>query len=110
MHWQVAWKNGIRYLLLALLATTLWVTPVWATSAIDIPLPETAAGVVDEGNVLSAVTQGSVGRSLQDLSEATGINVHVVTLHRLDYGETPRALWMTSLTSGFPILSPKPIR
>lgn len=102
MHWQVAWKNSIRYLLLALLAGTLWVTPVWATSAIDIPFPGTTAGVIDEGNVLSAVTQGSVGRSLQDLSEATGINVHVVTLHRLDYGETPQSFVDDLFSQWFP--------
>lgn len=102
MHWQVAWKNGIRYLLLALLASTLWVTPVWATSAIDIPFPGTEAGVIDEGNVLSAVTQGSVRRSLEDLSEATGINVHFVTLHRLDYGETPQSFVNDLFSQWFP--------
>ncbi|MFN4066743.1 MAG: photosystem II repair protein Psb32 [Thermosynechococcus sp.] len=102
MHWQVAWKNGIRYLLLALLAGTLWVTPVWATSAIDIPFPRTTAGVIDEGNVLSAVTQGSVRRSLQDLAEATGINVHIVTLHRLDYGETPQSFVDALFSQWFP--------
>uniref|UniRef100_UPI002E2E8A64 Green fluorescent protein,Tll0404 protein n=1 Tax=Thermosynechococcus vestitus TaxID=146786 RepID=UPI002E2E8A64 len=73
-----------------------------ATSAIDIPFPGTATGVIDEGNVLSAVTQGSVGRSLQDLSEATGINVHVVTLHRLDYGETPQSFVDDLFSQWFP--------
>lgn len=102
MHWQAAWNNGIRYLLLALLASTLWVTPVWATSAIDIPFPGTAAGVIDEGNVLSAVTQGSVGRSLQDLAEATGMNVHIVTVHRLDYGETPQSFVDDLFSQWFP--------
>ncbi len=102
MHWQAAWNNGIRYLLLALLASTLWVTPVWATSAIDIPFPETATGVIDEGNVLSAVTQGSVGRSLQDLAEATGMNVHIVTVHRLDYGETPQSFVDDLFSQWFP--------
>ncbi|HIK25094.1 MAG: TPM domain-containing protein [Thermosynechococcus sp. Uc] len=102
MHRQVAWKNSIRYLLLALLASMLWVTPVWATSATEIPFSGAAASVIDEGNVLSAVTEGSVGRSLQDLSEATGINVHIVTLHRLDYGETPQSFVDDLFSQWFP--------
>lgn len=102
MYRQVAWKNSIRYLLLALLASMLWVTPVWATSATEIPFSGAAASVIDEGNVLSAVTEGSVGRSLQDLSEATGINVHIVTLHRLDYGETPQSFVDDLFNQWFP--------
>ncbi len=81
---------------------SLLTTPVWATSAAEIPLPTSNTSVIDEGNVLSPVTEGSLNRLLQQLAQDTGINVHFVTVHRLDYGETPQTFVEDLFNQWFP--------
>lgn len=86
----MVWQRFVSCVGLVTMAIAILATPVWATSAAEIPPPTSATSVIDEGNVLSPITEGSLGRLLEDVAKNTGINVHVVTVHRLDYGETPQ--------------------
>ncbi|WP_448524527.1 photosystem II repair protein Psb32 [Parathermosynechococcus lividus] len=102
MNWQVVWKRFVGCVGLGVIAIALMAMPVWATSAAEIPFPAGDSAVIDEGNVLSPITQSSLGRLLQEVAKKTGFNVHFVTVHRLDYGETPQTFVDALFTEWFP--------
>ncbi len=102
MNWRMAWQRFVGCVGLALMTISILTTPVWATGAADISFPTSNTSVIDEGNVLSPVTEGSLSRLLQDLAQDTGINVHFVTIHRLDYGETPETFVDDLFSQWFP--------
>jgi uncharacterized protein len=92
--------------LIALLVTILQltITPAHATGAIDIPKlkADTPTWVVDQGEVLSRVTEAALNKTFSDLAQQTGYQVRVITIHRLDYGETPASLAQKILERWFP--------
>lgn len=61
-----------------------------ATSIYEMPPITNAdpAWVLDIGDVISRVNQGSISTSLANLAKDTGNEAHLITIHRLDYGET----------------------
>lgn len=78
------WLWGLGLTLMLLLGN---VAPAWATAVGE--LPATAPqGVLDQGEVFSPSTVNQVNRSLTQLSQDTGVQVHLVSLRRLDYGES----------------------
>ncbi|MCS7030577.1 MAG: TPM domain-containing protein [Gloeomargarita sp. SKYG116] len=62
--------------------------PAQATAVTDLPATPPASWVFDEADVFSPSTVNQVNRTLTQLSQDTGFQVHVVSLRRLDYGET----------------------
>lgn len=58
-------------------------------------MPNVHAGeptwVVDNADVLSLLNEGKLSSSLESLAKTTGKEVRMVTIHRLDYGETPES-------------------
>ncbi|KGF72593.1 hypothetical protein DO97_07365 [Neosynechococcus sphagnicola sy1] len=106
---QPSWKTWLQsclrsMVLLAFAAQMFLMTPAHATSVSEIgPLPaDDANWVVDQGEVLSRITEGSLSQELRDLAQRTGYQVRVVTIHRLDYGETPASFARQLLTQWFP--------
>ncbi|MEN9215129.1 MAG: TPM domain-containing protein [Gloeomargarita sp. DG02_4_bins_56] len=78
------WLWGLGLTLVLFLGQGL---PAWATAVSE--LPATAPQwVLDQGEVFSPSTVNEVNRRLTQLAQATGLQVHVVSLRRLDYGET----------------------
>lgn len=80
-----------RWFWLGLLALWLWwgpLAPAWATAVTDLPPSPPATPVLDEADVFSPSTLKQVNRTLTQLAKDTGFQVHVVSLRRLDYGET----------------------
>ncbi|MDX2215096.1 MAG: TPM domain-containing protein [Oculatellaceae cyanobacterium bins.114] len=72
-----------------LLPLYLSVAPAHATGVYDFPLkPATGDWVIDEADILSRLTEGTVSGTLDNLAKQTGNEVRLVTIHRLDYGET----------------------
>ncbi len=86
------WLLTVRRLLLSVvaivLATQLFATPAHATSVSEVPKPKAGTWVIDQAEVLSRSNEGKIATTLGALAKQTGNDVHIVTLHRLDYGET----------------------
>lgn len=89
------WRYGTQYsanvLVMVLVSWSVWaVSPAQATSVRDIPFLATdnVAGVVDQAKVLSRSTNTTLTKNLQKLAQETQQQVHLVTIDRLDYGET----------------------
>ncbi|MBW4647706.1 MAG: TPM domain-containing protein [Kastovskya adunca ATA6-11-RM4] len=76
--------------LLSLLLAGIVAAPANATGVYQ--MPNVSAGeptwIVDKGEVLSRLTEGQLGGNLETLAKKTGKEVRMVTVHRLDYGET----------------------
>lgn len=64
--------------------------PAGATSVFDLPnlVPGESTWLHDEANILSRLTRSNLSGALDSLAKKTGNQVHLVTIHRLDYGET----------------------
>lgn len=91
----------------AVLTLQLWTTPAWATGVFDIP--KVAAGqqtwIVDQANLFSRINETKISDQLQELAKQTGKEVRIVTIHRLDYGETAESLTNKLFDAWFPTLS-----
>jgi uncharacterized protein len=89
--------NGQKYLqrlilplLLFVLASGLVATPANATGVYQMPTVRAGepTWVIDKAEVLSRLNEGRLSNTLDDLAKKTGNEVRMVTMHRLDYGET----------------------
>nr|WP_199289010.1 TPM domain-containing protein [Pseudanabaena sp. FACHB-1998] len=71
----------------------LFTVDAWALQVSDIPdLAELKTitdqtWVIDDSEVLSALTKSTVANKAEKLAEATGIDVHVVAIRRIDLGQ-----------------------
>ncbi|WP_247217143.1 TPM domain-containing protein [Synechococcus sp. C9] len=59
----------------------------WATAVSELPATP-PQWVLDQGEVFSPSTVNQVNRTLTQLNQDTGVQVRLVSLRRLDYGET----------------------
>ena len=102
------WQNHIQRLILPLaliiLTTQFAVDPA---SAIGVDqMPRVSAGdrswVIDQADVLSRVNEGKISNILENLANKTGKEVRIVTIRRLDYGETPESFTNDLFNNWFP--------
>ena len=72
------------------MASQMAVLPALATGVYEMPV--LSAGdrtwVFDKGDVLSRSSESNISSVLDNLENKTGKQVRLVTIHRLDYGET----------------------
>jgi uncharacterized protein len=75
-----------------------------ATGVYDLPrvAPGSSPWVIDQGEVLSRITQGSLSRQLETLAQQTGAETRFVTIRWLDYGETAETFADQLFTQWFP--------
>ena len=94
----------ILQLLLIILASGLVATPANAIGVYQ--MPNVNAGeptwVIDKAEVLSRLNEGKLSKTLEDLAKKTGNEVRMVTIHRLDYGETPESFTKALFEKWFP--------
>ncbi len=94
----------ILQLLLIILASGLVATPANAIGVYQ--MPNVSAGeptwVIDKAEVLSRLNEGKLSKTLEDLAKKTGNEVRMVTIHRLDYGETPETFTKALFEKWFP--------
>jgi uncharacterized protein len=87
-----------------LLGSTLLPSAAEATGVYQ--MPQLSAGsptwIVDDASLLSRLNFGKISDRLAELADATGTEVRVVTLHRLDYGETPNSFASALFEKWFP--------
>src|ERR687885_2403111 len=80
----------ILQILFIILASGLVAAPAQAIGVYQ--MPNIRAGeptwVIDKADVLSRLNEGRLSNTLDDLAQKTGNEVRMVTMHRLDYGET----------------------
>lgn len=88
-----------------LLLLTGIVTPnALATGVYDIPTvtPGQSTWVIDQGEVLSRSSEGETSKNLESLAKNTGNEIRIVTIRRLDYGETIDSLTQELFDKWFP--------
>ncbi|WP_354000883.1 TPM domain-containing protein [Gloeocapsopsis sp. IPPAS B-1203] len=87
-----------------LLSLTLGIAPVNATGVYQ--MPQVTAGdrnwVIDQAEVISRINEGKIGDALADLAQETGNEVRLVTVRRLDYGETIDSFTQKLFAKWFP--------
>lgn len=91
-------------LLGVILASALFTAPALATGVYQVP--NLTAGdstwVIDQGDVISRINEGTISNSFEELAKQTGNEVRFVTIRRLDYGETPESFAQALLEKWFP--------
>jgi uncharacterized protein len=104
----INWKHYLqRYILplVLMLLTTLLVTPT-ASAANVYQMQQISSGdrtwVIDQAEVLSRINENKISSDLEKLAQATGNEVRLVTIRRLDYGETPESFAKALFEKWFP--------
>jgi len=97
-------QNLVLSIGVLILATGLLVAPAKATGVYQ--MPNLSAGdptwIVDDAEVLSLVTKSKINKTLESLAEETGNEVRLVTIRRLDYGETAASFTEKLFDKWFP--------
>lgn len=73
------------------------ISPAAAVGVYDMPFltPGEDTWVLDEGNAISRINEIQIGQAFEELRDATGLEVHFVTIRHVNYDET-----MQSFTDG----------
>lgn len=103
-----SWRKHLQRLILLvtlmILATGLADSPASATGVYQ--MPNLSAGdrtwVIDQAEVLSRLNEGNISSTLENLANLTGNEVRIVTIRRLDYGETPESFTKQLFEKWFP--------
>jgi uncharacterized protein len=86
-----------------ILASLLIALPSSATGVYQMPSSvDDKTWVVDQGDVISRSNEGQISKALENLAKETGNEVRLVTIHRLDYGETPESFTKALFEQWFP--------
>ncbi|ELR98124.1 photosystem II repair protein Psb32 [Gloeocapsa sp. PCC 73106] len=91
-------------LCLLIFASTISLTPAWATGVYDLPVPDASTWVIDQAEVISRSNEGQLSTTLANLAKTTGNQVRVVAIRRLDYGQNIETLSDELFTTWFPTL------
>ncbi len=100
-------KHLIRLILplvTIILAASLFATPALATGVYQMPnlVASERTWVLDQGEVISRLNEGKISSALENLAKQTGNEVRIVTVRRLDYGETPESFTKELFKKWFP--------
>lgn len=81
------------------LALTL---PAFAVGVYQMPPLSDSTWIVDDAGLISRINEGKIADRFKELAQATGNEVRFVTIHRLDYGETPETFANALMEKWFP--------
>ena len=90
-----------------LLTLLLVTTPALATGVYQIPNFNSDTWVIDQGEVISRFNESQISNSFADLANQTGNEVRIVTIRRLDYGETIQSFAQELFDKWFPTAEEK---
>ncbi|MFE4105452.1 photosystem II repair protein Psb32 [Almyronema epifaneia] len=98
-----AWKQWSLGLAIAVCALQLLALPAYATGVYQMPqlAPGQNTWVVDDANQISRLNEGKISDQLRQLAQS-GTELRLVTIHRLDYGETPQSFADQLFAQWFP--------
>lgn len=103
--------NGLlhltRFLIAAIACLTLTqavILPAGATGVYQMPIVSAGQDtwILDDANLISRLNEGKISDKLRRLAAESGNEVRLVTLHRLDYGETPQSFTDALFEKWFP--------
>lgn len=100
-----AWLTRVAIAIVAFAALVLNAPQsAGATGVYEMPnlTPGEPTWVVDEGNVLSRLSEGKLASAAEQLRDATDTEMRFVTIHRLDYGETVQSFTDALFEKWFP--------
>ncbi len=102
--WSKKLQRWLMAIALGILAMQCLTTPVLATGVYNIPAlnPDQPTWVIDQGEVLSLVSETALEKNLSNLARETGQEVRLVTIRRLDYGETAESFADELFAKWFP--------
>lgn len=102
--WRKYLQRLILLVTLMILATGLAATPASATGVYQMPNLSAGARtwIIDQAEVLSRLNEGNISSALENLANLTGNEVRIVTIRRLDYGETPESFTKQLFEKWFP--------
>ncbi|MBD2507534.1 TPM domain-containing protein [Nostoc muscorum FACHB-395] len=98
-------KHLIRLVLTlvtVILTASLFATPALATGVYQLPSLTADTWVLDQGEVISRLNEGKISSAFEDLAKQTNKQVRIVTVRRLDYGETPESFTKELFEKWFP--------
>jgi uncharacterized protein len=88
--------------LVMMMATSLFILPASATGVYQIPSLTADTWILDQGDVISRLNEGQISKAFKDLAQETGNEARIVTIRRLDYGETPESFAKGLFSKWFP--------
>jgi len=94
--------SGSIIIAFSLLMTLAIAAPALATGVYQMPPLSDSTWVVDDAGQISRINEGKITKELKELAAATGKEVRFVTIHRLDYGETPATFADALMEKWFP--------
>ncbi|NJM23066.1 MAG: YgcG family protein [Richelia sp. SL_2_1] len=102
----LSWQKNIAKLILSLamviFVSSVFTVPAFATGVYDIPNLTSDTWIVDEADLISRFNQGKISSAFDELAKQTGNEVRIVTIRRLDYGETPESFTKALFEKWFP--------
>lgn len=87
---------------IALLLNLAVASPAMATGVYQMPPLSDSTWIVDDAGQVSRINEGKITNDLKELAMETGNEVRFVTIHRLDYGETPESFADALMEKWFP--------
>ena len=89
------------------LAVTIFISsvlavPALATGVYNMPNLTSDTWIVDEADLISRFNEGRIANAFDELAKDTGNEVRIVTVRRLDYGETPESFSKDLFEKWFP--------
>ncbi|MGB8703002.1 MAG: TPM domain-containing protein [Thermosynechococcaceae cyanobacterium] len=100
------WRKLLQscFMAIAVLLLTLPAGFALATGVADVPVVTAGSDtwVIDQGDVLSVLNQGTIAKKLSKLDQQTGNEVRFLTIRRFDYGETATTLAQGVFERWFP--------
>ena len=89
------------------LAVTIFISsvlavPALATGVYNMPNLTSDTWIVDEADLISRFNEGRIANAFDELAKDTGNEVRIVTVRRLDYGETPESFTKDLFEKWFP--------
>ena len=80
----------------------VFAVPALATGVYDIANLTSDTWIVDEADLLSRFNEGRISNAFKDLADKSENEVRIVTVRRLDYGETPESFTKALFEKWFP--------
>ncbi|MBV6622306.1 MAG: TPM domain-containing protein [Rivularia sp. (in: Bacteria)] len=92
----------ILSLAMIVFVSSVFSIPALATGVYNIPNLTSDTWIVDEADLISRFNEGKISSAFDELAKQTGNEVRIVTIRRLDYGETPESFTKALFEKWFP--------
>ncbi|MBD2094019.1 TPM domain-containing protein [Trichocoleus sp. FACHB-591] len=100
--WSGLLQRLVLCLAVVMLAVQLVASPASATGIYEMPSSPPQTLLLDQADVISRLNEGKITKELEDLSQQTGNEVHLVVIRRLDYDESPEGFTNKLFEKWFP--------